>query len=471
MKLKSLFSRLIVGLALGTLAINGFVFYLLHQARESGDFLWLTTTESQNAYAAALFFLTTLNVLFISYWVRKCTRPLSQTAEETVRIGDSHYEKRVSSEEYGSKEIAQIRKFINQTVSKVEQLNKAMDVHFHDMTNVMSSLGEGLVAVDDELRVRFINPRALKILGFESSKRPPEFAQEAFRHHEAATFIKEALKSNTAGEIEISFDQASLEEKRYQLRRQPYQIDEDHRGVIILLLDITEMKKLESYRKDFVANVSHELRTPLTTIKGFSETLQSMPLENVEKVRQFSKIISDHVNRLAALVDDLLTLSKMESQSQDALNKQMQKTKMSALIPHAIAMVERKAKIKNIQVEAVIKQDAEKPVIPHLFEQALINLLDNAINYSPENAKVTLILDSVEGMVKFHVIDNGPGIEAKHIPRLFERFYRVDEGRNRSKGGTGIGLALVKHIAQMHGGNVSVHSAPGDGSHFILELP
>jgi two-component system phosphate regulon sensor histidine kinase PhoR len=216
--------------------------------------------------------------------------------------------------------------------------------------------------------------------------------------------------------------------------------------------------------------VSHEIKTPITAMKGFVETLQEGQSQDPEDVRRFLGIIHRHVDRLEAIVEDLLTLSRMEKEAgteEITLEEQV----VRGILARAIQACESKAESKQIHLELDCKEDVKGKINPALLEQAVVNLIDNAINYSEEGKSVTIRTREREQEMLIQVEDHGSGIERKHLDRIFERFYRVDKSRSRKLGGTGLGLSIVKHIMEAHGGRVSVESQPGRGSTFTLHLP
>ena len=223
-------------------------------------------------------------------------------------------------------------------------------------------------------------------------------------------------------------------------------------------------------RRDFVANVSHEIKTPLTAIKGFVETLQHGKVEKPEETRRFLEIIQRHVDRLNSIVEDLLTLSKIE-QEDETRTLNLRTWKIADVFQAAIQICRSKAEEKNLSIEVSGSEDTSAKFDPVLIEQAVVNLLDNAVKYSNPGGKITLTAQTTDSEILIHVRDQGIGIAAQHLPRLFERFYRIDKSRSRQMGGTGLGLAIVKHIAQAHGGYVTVDSTIGDGSTFTIHLP
>jgi two-component system, OmpR family, phosphate regulon sensor histidine kinase PhoR len=241
-------------------------------------------------------------------------------------------------------------------------------------------------------------------------------------------------------------------------------------GVLIVLHDVTRLRHLEEVRRDFVANVSHELRTPITSIKGFIETLVDGAFEDKENAHRFLQIMLRQVNRLDAIICDLLTLSRIERSSEEQMIE-VAREPIRGVLQAAIEMCEKRAIDKRVQIQLNCSSDLVGQINAALLEQAVVNLLDNAVKYSnPET--VVEVRAACEGEeLAIRVQDRGCGIEAQHLPRLFERFYRVDKARSRELGGTGLGLAIVRHIVLAHRGSVTVESTVGVGSTFCLRLP
>jgi two-component system phosphate regulon sensor histidine kinase PhoR len=219
-----------------------------------------------------------------------------------------------------------------------------------------------------------------------------------------------------------------------------------------------------------VANVSHEIKTPLTAIKGFVETLQSGAMDHPEEAGRFISIIEKHANRLEAIVEDILQLSRIEKEKEA---KQIQFTKgfIRNVIRSSMLICQAKADTKEIEIDFSCDDTLSATVNTALLEQALINLIDNAIKYSGKNGRIVIKAEKIASELVIEIQDNGIGISRKHLPRLFERFYRVDKARSREQGGTGLGLAIVKHIVQAHKGTISVDSTLGKGSTFTIRLP
>jgi two-component system phosphate regulon sensor histidine kinase PhoR len=244
---------------------------------------------------------------------------------------------------------------------------------------------------------------------------------------------------------------------------------------VIVLNDVTDLKRLENVRRDFVANVSHELKTPVASIKGFVETLLDGAADDPEDRHRFLDIIARQADRLEAIIEDLLALSRIE-QSEGAGTLPLETTSIAALLGEAANDCLPRATERAIRLEVECDADLEAAVNAPLVEQALINLIDNAIKACEAAATIrvsahTAFSDTGEPLLEITVEDEGCGIEPAHLPRLFERFYRVDKGRSRTLGGTGLGLSIVKHIVQAHGGTVGVDSTPGVGTTFTLRMP
>ncbi|MDL2124677.1 MAG: ATP-binding protein [Deltaproteobacteria bacterium] len=293
--------------------------------------------------------------------------------------------------------------------------------------------------------------------------------QEVVRNPELQKIVKSALGSgdHREGDIVLYQDEESI------LNVQTTSLlDENERfiGILIVLNDVTRLRRLENMRKEFVSNVSHEIKTPLTAIKGFVETLSHGAMDNPDEAKRFLNIIEKHVNRLVAIIEDFMRLSVIE-QKDKSEDIKLEKGKIRSVIKTAIQVCQAKAEAKKIKVNLICSEDISAKIDTQLFEQAAVNLLDNAIKYSEEGGLVQIEVITTDTEVCINFKDYGIGIPKEHLPRLFERFYRVDKARSRKLGGTGLGLAIVKHIIQTHGGYVTVESNPGEGSNFVIHLP
>jgi two-component system phosphate regulon sensor histidine kinase PhoR len=293
--------------------------------------------------------------------------------------------------------------------------------------------------------------------------------QEVVRNADLERVLTAVLEGKAPVEGEVTL---RLEADRFfQVRGAPLR-DADGReiGALVVLHDVTRLARLETMRRDFVANVSHELKTPITSIQGFIETLREGAVNDPAKAAQFLEILARQADRLNALIEDLLSLSRIERES-EARRIERQRTNLRDVIEAAAADCSPRANERGITVRIGAPDALWADVDARMIEQAVANLLDNAIKFSPPGSAVEVEAETDGKECRIRVRDRGCGIAPEHLDRIFERFYRVDKGRSRDLGGTGLGLAIVKHIAQAHGGRVSVESVPGQGSTFTLHLP
>ena len=241
-------------------------------------------------------------------------------------------------------------------------------------------------------------------------------------------------------------------------------------GMVLVFNNITRIKKLENIRRDFVANVTHELKTPITAILGAAETMIGGAKDDPDDSKKFLDMIAKKSNLLNSLVDDLLVLARLENEF-DHEKLDLSPGKIVDVLNSSVKSCREQADSRNVHIFCKCDPEIEAKINPRQLEQAAINLIDNAIKYSDSGSQITIKAETTQDEIVISVVDQGCGIESKHLPRLFERFYRVDKARSRDIGGTGLGLAIVKHIALAHGGTVSVDSILGQGSIFRIHLP
>jgi two-component system phosphate regulon sensor histidine kinase PhoR len=369
----------------------------------------------------------------------------------------------------GLAEIAGLSDTMKRMAGELQEQIRTITEQRNELEAVLSSMAEGVFGVDQEERLLGMNPSAARILGCDPAKVQGRTIQEVIRLSELQRFVVVALSSEEPVEKDlVLYGEA---ERIVRAHGTPLRDAEGKReGVLIVLNDVTHLAKLENIRKDFVANVSHEIKTPITAIKGFVETLQEGQSQDPEDVRRFLGIVHRHVDRLEAIVEDLLTLSRIEKEAETE-EITLEEHSVRKVLVKAVQACENKAQVKKIHLELECSEDLKGRINPPLLEQAVVNLIDNAINYSEEGKSVTIRAQENAQEILIQVEDQGSGIERRHLERIFERFYRVDKSRSRKLGGTGLGLSIVKHILEAHGGRVSVESQPGRGSTFTLHLP
>lgn len=334
---------------------------------------------------------------------------------------------------------------------------------------VLSSMSEGVLAFDTEERVLTINEAAAELMGVELQSSKGRSLPEVVRNYDLLRFTGEVLKADSPLEVEVVL--RGRDARVIQAHGSPLRDEDNQRiGALVVLHDITKLRKLESLRREFVANVSHELRTPITSIQGFVEALSDGALEDPQLARKFLSIVSRQVQGLNAIIDDLLQLSTIEQQT-EGYEIELREGKIIDVLESAREVCLLKAEARKIEVRLTCEASLSANFNATLLEQAIVNLLDNAIKYSEEGQTVSLTASAEDGDLLIAVQDRGWGISNEDLQRVFERFYRVDKGRTRKSGGTGLGLAITKHVALAHRGTVQAESTLGQGSRFTLRLP
>jgi len=405
---------------------------------------------------------------FICYLVsRHISRPLEEMEEGAKRFAAGQLDRRLPV--YDSEELGELAQAMNEMAAELGERIHTIVRQKGEQDTVLSSMVEGVLAVDKEERLITINRAAAEMLGIRPEEARGKFLQEAVRNADLQRLMVTAQRQGGRIDREIvlrDHGQRFLQANGTALR------DSEGKeiGALVVLSDVTRLRKLERMRRDFVANVSHEWKTPLTSIKGFVETLANGALNDPEYAQRFLAIIAKHTDRLNAIIDDLLTLSQLEQDSESE-DVQHPECALRPILTSAIDLCRQRAAKKDIRIASTCPADLKLHVNAALIEQALVNLMDNAVKYSDNDSEIHVRAEQAEDEVKISVKDHGCGIAPEHHDRLFERFYRVDRARSRRLGGTGLGLAIVKHIAQAHRGHVTVESEPGQGTTFSIYLP
>jgi two-component system phosphate regulon sensor histidine kinase PhoR len=410
---------------------------------------------------AALALLVTLAIS------RQFSRRVDELKEGAARFAGGELAHRLPVPE--PEELAGLAESLNRMAEELERRMQTVVSQRHRLETVLSSMQEGVIAVSREERILSINPAAARWFEIDPDRARGKSIPEVVRNLAVQKFIARSLEGLVAQEDDVTVYRSG--ERILNIKSSPLlDVGPEPIGVLVVFGDVTQLRRLESMRRDFVANVSHEIKTPLTAIKGFVETLHQGSVEDPQEAARFLGIISKHVDRLNTIIEDLLMLSRIENEGEAGEIKR-EKVRLGEVIQNAVQICRPPADEKRIPIALSGDLDAEAAIDPVLLEQAVVNLLDNAIKYSGPEKSVQVSAAVSSDEIRIQVRDQGIGIEKKHLPRLFERFYRVDKARSRALGGTGLGLAIVKHIAQAHGGHVSVESRPAEGSLFTIHLP
>jgi two-component system phosphate regulon sensor histidine kinase PhoR len=398
---------------------------------------------------------------------RRISRPIAAIEQVAQRFAAGEMDVRVPTPD--SAELAALAGSLNKMAAQLGERIMTITEQRNKLDAVLSSMAEGVFAVDGKGCIVSVNPAAAQLLDIDPARVQLRPVEEVVRNVDLQEYVRQTLGGVPPTEADISLPinggrsfslhGAALTDARGR-----------RNGAVIVLNDMTRIRQLETIRRDFVANVSHELKTPVTSIQGFVEALVEGGVEDRTQAERYLGIIARHTSRLNGIIEDLLTLSRLEEAGeQRALNFAIGPIK--PVLEEAIDLSGVKADEKRIMIDLAGDDDPEARINPPLLEQAIMNLLDNSIKYSPEGSHIHVAVQKHDAEVSIAVVDEGCGIPSGHLSRIFERFYVVDKSRSRKLGGTGLGLAIVKHIAQAHGGRVTVASTPGQGSTFTIHLP
>jgi two-component system phosphate regulon sensor histidine kinase PhoR len=420
----------------------------------------------------ALYLKVALGGLFVAFLVailgffiaRRISDPLNDLQRGALRFARGDLDRKLPIP--NTAELASLAEALNYMAEQLQNKIQSLTRQGQEQKAILSSMTEGVLALDAGGRLLTINSAGAEMLHLDPVEAQNLPFSEVTQDSGLKWFINRTLSNPEPieGEVEIKDNGRRIFKAHGTSLRDSLGIS---LGTLVVLHDITQLRQLENTRRDFVANVSHELKTPITSIKGFVETLLAGALKEPDNAENFLKIIAKQTDRLNEIIDDLLTLSRIE---QDAERRQifLNGQKIKGVLQSAIQVCEAKAAAKKIALELTCPDDLRAQVNPPLLEQALVNLVDNAVKFSEPGGVVQVEAQREGPQVIIRVRDQGPGIPLEHLPRIFERFYRVDAGRSRKIGGSGLGLAIVKHIALAHGGKVTVTSSPGKETTFSL---
>jgi two-component system phosphate regulon sensor histidine kinase PhoR len=433
--------------------------------------LWIGKVGEFGEGGFPWFFFIAVSLPVLAIWLwgisRILTQPLKEINDAAGKFAAGLFSGRIRLAERRD-EWSALGDRLNQMAEamgeKIGRLSKALA----ESQSLLNGMEEGVLILDLHGRVQKMNAAMEGVLSQASPTETGKHYLEVFRDPELNEIIQTTLKDKKGQRRGLT--PLGRAEKVFLVQSSIIHYPEDGgEGIIVVFHDITELKRLERIRQDFVANVSHELRTPLTAIRGYVEALLDGGLESGAQAEQFLQIVERHTQRMEKIVSDLLLLSEMESPDRMIRRDPVHIAESISSVVEALRpMAESKQQTVRMEVASSLpplRADGQK------IHQVVTNLLHNAICYTPEKGIIFIEAKAVEKGTEVSVSDNGIGIPPKEIPRIFERFYRVDKGRSRDQGGTGLGLSIVKNIVEAHGGRVSVESKPGHGSRFTFFLP
>ncbi len=448
--------------------------YAIYQY-EDGEFLLYSKPEADACTVlsnnvglimlAVIFGLSMVLFVVVLVNVMEREKRVNQVMLSLDRFSDGNFDSRIEGFSERDPQVAQYNAIIARIQDRIfRQTNRN-----HVLSSVMSQMQNGIIAVDQNLNVIYITSVAKKLLGIVGN---PEYKSinEVSKDVRLDDVFNEAMRQGGVYTNEVAARTAMGRGHRpLRLYVSPMRQDDAVVGALAIVEDITELRRLEQVRTDFAANVSHELKTPLTSIRGFVETLQAGAIDNPEMAHKFLNIIMMETERLTRLINDILSISKLESGNDEVATERIRLDKKAKDV---CDMLEIHAQEKQVTINCAVSGE---PVYiignPDRVEQLLINLTENAIKYNKPGGSVTVQVFANDEEANVTISDTGIGIAEENLPRLFERFYRVDKGRSRQMGGTGLGLAIVKHIVRSMDGEIEVHSKLGEGTEFLVTLP
>ncbi|GIN70812.1 PAS domain-containing sensor histidine kinase [Bacillus sp. J14TS2] len=397
---------------------------------------------------------------------KSISKPIEEMISVSARLKEKDFSARVHHQPRG--ELGQLATSINTLASSLKNQMETIQENEQQLSGVLANMTSGVLLVDMQGRILLANKAMAQFMGEDPQAFPGKMHMDASRNLEFSSLMEECLKTGQELRKEITFYYPR--ERIMDVHLAPYvRENQVRKGMIAVLHDVTEVRRLENMRRDFVANVSHELKTPITSVKGFAETLLDGAMHDEDVCREFLSIIYQESERLHRLISELLYLSRIE---QHHIPLKLEQMNMTEAVWNMVNTIQKEAKKKKLTLVLPeqrhdIWMEGEKDRV----HQIVLNLLSNAIAYTPEEGKIVVELWEEADQVKLSISDTGIGIPASELPRIFERFYRVEKARSRRSGGTGLGLAIVKHLTESHHGKIEVQSEEGKGTTFIITLP
>ncbi|MDQ0161095.1 two-component system histidine kinase PnpS [Aeribacillus alveayuensis] len=395
---------------------------------------------------------------------REYTKPIESATKVAIELAKGNYKARTFEDHLD--ETGTLSQAINILARNLQEMTRTQEMQQDRLQTLIENMGSGLVLMDGRGYINLVNKAYKEIFNIDPEQILYRLYYDAFTHKEIIQVVEEIFMTETKVRKHLLLP-LKIERRHFEVYGAPIiGNNEEWKGIVLVFHDITELKKLEQMRKDFVANVSHELKTPITSIKGFTETLLDGAMKDEKTLESFLSIILKESERLQTLIQDLLDLSKIEQQG---FKLNIQTCLLNELLEEIYTLLKGKADDKNIQI--ILQMPKEQVFIQgdlYRLKQIFINLVNNAITYTKNGGTITIKLENKEDYAIVHVIDTGIGIKKEEIPRIFERFYRIDKARSRNLGGTGLGLAIVKHLVEAHKADITVRSQVGKGTTFSI---
>src|SRR5690625_2456212 len=429
-------------------------------------FILFPVVSNYYVLSAVLVIQWIILLIIMYFFYDKYVKPIEVASDTMDKLLQGNYHARVHHRMDGT--IGELNTKINALARNLSALTIQEQIQAEQLSTVIENSESGLVFIDEKGYIHVVNRKFTSMFGKSSIDYIGHLYYDVLENEQIHHTVQETILYEK--HVKHLFSVINEEEKVYlEIVGAPIFNERNmFKGAVLVIYDITEFKNLEVMRKDFVANVSHELKTPITSIKGFAETLLDGAGDDPNARNQFLNIIFDESNRIQLLIEDLLILSRLEK---DGAVLTIAPIHVDFLIDEILPIVEQQASDKNITVHSDVEQGIVFQADEEKIKQILLNLLMNAIGYTAEKGTITLTISDVGERVRFTVSDSGIGIAKENLPRIFERFYRVDKARSRDTGGTGLGLAIVKHIVEIHEGEINVDSEIDKGTTFTVYIP
>ncbi|UTL71640.1 two-component system histidine kinase PnpS [Bacillus halotolerans] len=446
----------------------------LRSKGEKTGYVLLTSREESSGLNGEMWGMLTASLctafIIIVFFYSNMTSRYKRSIEAATNMATEPSKGNYDARTYGGyiRRSDKLGRAMNSLAVDLMEMTRTQEMQRDRLLTVIENIGSGLIMIDGRGFINLVNRSYAKQFHVNPNQMLRRLYHDAFEHEEVIQLVEEIFMTETK-KCKLLRLPIKIERRYFEVDGVPIMgPDDEWKGIVLVFHDMTETKKLEQMRKDFVANVSHEPKTPITSIKGFTETLLDGAMEDKEALSEFLSIILKESKRLQSLVQDLLDLSKIEQQNFTLSIETFDAAKMLADIE---TLLKHKATERGISLQLNVPKD---PLYvagdPYRLKQVFLNLVNNALTYTPEKGSVAINVKPGETEIQIEVSDTGIGIQKEEIPRIFERFYRVDKDRSRNSGGTGLGLAIVKHLIEAHEGKIDVTSEPGRGTVFTVTL-